>query len=370
MYVAAHNGARIWGGAERATTPPPAGLQGRGHRVLLFCNQPLVAERASALGVPTEILALGGDIALPHALRFASRLRRDRPDALVVGTYKKLFLASLGAHLARVPTVVARIGLETDVPRSLKYRFALTRWVDAVVVTAERMRAPFLALPGADPRRVVVIPNAATISRGEVSFDAARADLGLPREAPIIGAVARLDRQKRLDRLLQAMAALPADVHCLFAGDGPERPALEALARELGVADRVRFLGHREDTAAVYAALDIMVMASDREGMSNAMLEAMALGVPVVSTPVSGAADALAPLADGRAPGILLQGFGVDELAQALRDALSDFDRLRAMGDAARERARTEFDFDLMLDRWEAVLGAGAASSLAEGSAA
>ena len=101
MYVAAHNGARIWGGAERATTRLLAGLQGRGHRVLLFCNQPLVAERASALGVPTEILALGGDIALPHALRFASRLRRDRPDALVVGTYKKLFLASLGAHLAR-----------------------------------------------------------------------------------------------------------------------------------------------------------------------------------------------------------------------------------------------------------------------------
>jgi glycosyltransferase involved in cell wall biosynthesis len=370
MFVAAHNGARIWGGAERATTRLLAGLQGRGHRVLLFCNRQLVADRAAAMGVPTEMLPIGGDIAIHHALRFAARLRRDLPDALVVGTYKKLFLAALGARLASVPTVIARIGLETDVPRSLKYRVALGRWVDAVVVTAERMRAPFLALPGTDPRRIVVIPNAALVPRGDSSGKAAREDLGLTMDAPIVGTVARLDTQKRLDRLLRAVAALPVEVQCVLAGDGPERPALEALARELGIAQRVRFLGHREDPAKVYAALDLMVISSDREGMSNAMLEAMALGVPVLSTPVSGAADALAPLADGRPPGILVDGFGVAELAEAMRKALSDFAQLTAMGEAARERARTEFDLELMLDRWEGVLGVHGAGAGMAGSRA
>jgi glycosyltransferase involved in cell wall biosynthesis len=356
MFVAAHNGARIWGGAERATTLLLAGLQGRGHRVLLFCNRPLVAERAALMGVPTELLPLGGDIALPHALRLARRLRRDPPDALIVGTYKKLFLAALGARLAGVRRIVARVGLETDVPRSRKYRFALQRWVDVVVVTAARMQPPFLALPGADADRVVVIPNAAIVPDGATTRAAARAALGVPADARVVGAVARLDTQKRLDRLLRALAGLPGDVYCLLAGDGPERPALETLGRELGVGDRVRFLGHRDDTVTVYGALDLMVVSSDREGMSNSMLEAMSLGVPVVSTPVSGAADALAPLADGRAPGVLLQGFEAAELTEALRDLLGNSGRIRSMGEAARDKARADFDFERMLDRWETTL--------------
>jgi glycosyltransferase involved in cell wall biosynthesis len=357
MFIAAHNGARIWGGAERATTKLLAGLQGRGHRVVLLCNQPLVAERAMALGVPAEILAIGGDVALPHALRLARRLRQDRPDVFIVGTYKKLFLAALGARLADVPRVVARVGLETDVPRSLKYRIALARWVDVVVVTALRMRTPFLDLMPGDGR-VVVIPNGVARAPLATSRGEARAALGLPLDAPMIGAVARLDGQKRLDRLLRALSVLPPETRCALAGDGPERATLEALASALGVSDRVSFLGHREDAGTVYAALDLMVVSSDREGMSNAMLEAMAAGVAVVSTPVSGAEDALQPLPDGREPGRVLAGFDDEELAATLGTLLADRVRLREMGEAARHRARSEFDFDRMLDRWEAVLSA------------
>ena len=372
MFIAAHNGARIWGGAERATTRLLAGLERRGHRVILYCNRPLVADHAAAMGVPAAVVPLGGDVALPHALRFARRLRRDRPDALIVGTYKKLFLAALGARLAGVRPVVARVGLETDVPRSLKYRLALTRWVDAVVVTASRMQPPFLALPDMSPDRVLVIPNGAPLpSQTPVGRDEARAVLGLPLGAPLVGAVARLDSQKRLDRLLRAVALLSPEVRCTLAGDGPERGALEALARELGIEERVRFLGHRDDLATVYAALDVMVVSSDREGMSNAMLEAMAAGVPVVSTPVSGAEDALAPDPDGAAPGVLLTGFDEEEIARALGACLADPDRLRRMGEVARARARSRFDFESVLDRWEEILaGRGPGGGSREGLAA
>src|SRR5690606_18204583 len=130
MFVAAHNGARIWGGAERATVRLLAGLQQRGHRVLLLCNDPRVMAEAERSGIPTRRLHLGGDLAVVDALRLAATLRRDRPDAFVVGTYKKLFHAALGARLAGVPRVIARVGLETDTPRSGKYRVALRRWVD------------------------------------------------------------------------------------------------------------------------------------------------------------------------------------------------------------------------------------------------
>jgi|GEM_PF-5085594 len=103
MFIVAHNGARIWGGAERALTQLLAGLQRRGHRVLLLCNDPVVAGPARALGVSAEILPLGGDVAVHHAVRLARRLAEMRPDALLVGLFKKVWLAGLAGRLAGVP---------------------------------------------------------------------------------------------------------------------------------------------------------------------------------------------------------------------------------------------------------------------------
>jgi glycosyltransferase involved in cell wall biosynthesis len=355
MFVVAHNGARIWGGAERATALLLAGLQARGHRVLLLCNDDLVAGRAGEMGVPTRIVPLGGDGMIPHALRLAAVLRRLRADAFIIGTFRKLFLAALGGWLARVPRVVARVGLETDTPRSAKYRLALPRWVDAVVVNATRICAAFDALPGLGPERVFVIHNGVAVPERRQAPGALRAQLGIAADAPVVGAVARLAPQKRLDRLLRAVAALPADVRCIVAGDGEERDSLAALAGELGIADRVHFLGHRDDTGDVLAALDVFVVASDREGLSNAMLEALAAGVPVVSTAVSGSEDALAPFPDGSAPGVIVGQSG-DGLAAALLRLLEDPALRGRMGEAGRRRAAERFSFDGMLDRWEAVL--------------
>ena len=138
---------------------------------------------------------------------------------------------------------------------------------------------------------------------------------------------------------------------------------LEQLARELGIADRVHLPGELADPSVVFAAVDVLAIASDREGMSNAMLEALAAGVPVVSTPVSGARDALEPGEDGTAPGIVLDGFSDEELAAALDSILRD-PRLRGeMSVAARARAAERFDFDRMLDCWEAILAPAAHAS-------
>jgi len=355
MFVAAHNGARIWGGAERATALLLAGLQARGHRVLLLCNDELVARRAGEMGVPTRIVPLGGDGAIHHALRLAAMLREMRPDAFIVGTFRKLFLAALGARLARVPRIVVRVGLETDTPRRAKYRLVLARWVDAVVVNATRIRAPFDALPGLGPKRVFVIHNGVVPPERRQPPGALRAQLGIAADATVVGAVARLAGQKRLDRLLRTVAALPADVRCVIAGDGEERASLAALAEELGIAGRVHLLGHRDDTGDVLDALDLFVVSSDREGLSNAMLEALAAGVPVVSTAVSGAEDALEPFADGIAPGVIV-GMSVDDLASALRQLLGDADLRARMAEAGRRRVAERFSFEGMLDRWEAVL--------------
>ncbi len=356
MFLVTHNGSRTWGGAERATTLLLAGLQGRGHRVLLLCNDARVAKRAGEeAGVPAERLALGGDAALHHAVHLAARLRRLRPDALLVGTFKKVWLAALGARLAGVRPVVARIGLETDTPRRAKYRWVFNRWVDAVVLNAGRIRPAYLALPGLSPDRVVVIPNGVRAPERTRSREEVRAELGIPPGARVVGAMARLAKQKRLDRLLEALALLPPDVHCVLAGDGEERAALEALAERLEVAPRVRFAGWRSDRGDVLGALDVFVLCSDREGMSNAMLEALAAGVPVVSTPVSGVEEALEPFPGGDAPGLVVP-FDPAALAAGVRGLLDDPARLREMSAAAERRARERFSMDTMLDAYERVL--------------
>lgn len=355
MRIVAHNGATLWGGAERATVMLLDGLARRGHEVQLLCNTDLVLSHARQRGIPAQICVLGGDIAIPHSLKLSRALRQISPDAFIVGTYKKLFLATLGARLARVPRVVARIGLETDTPRSAKYRFALRNWTGGVAVNASRMMAPFAELDGFGARKVALIHNAVRSPARRSDPGAVRRELGIADDIFVIGTLARLARQKRLDRFLEVASELPQDVQCVIAGDGEERGELESLAVRLGVRNRVHFVGDRDDTADILGALDVFVLTSDREGMSSAMLEAMSNGLPVVSTPVSGADDAFG--ADhGREPAGIITEFSIDSIVHAILALRGDPARRRSIGDAARLRAAHEFSMDAMLDKWEEFL--------------
>ena len=355
MRVAAHNGATIWGGAERATTLLLRGLMDRGHDVVLFCNSDLVAKRAAAEGVPTRIRRVGGDIALPHAFRLASELRAYRADAFIVGTWKKLFLAGLGARIAKVPRVVARVGLESDTPRSWKYRFALRKWTHGVAVNARRMIAPFATLDGFGPERVALIHNGVRIPTMRERGNSIRSELGIAPDCIVVGTVARLAIQKRIDRLLAVASLLPEHVHVIIAGDGTRREELEKLSSQRGLTARVHFLGHRDDKDAVFDALDVFVITSDTEGLSNAMLEAMARGIPVVSTPVSGAGEALLADESGPAAGVVTE-FDADRIAATISELIGDPRQSAALGAAALDRARRLFSVDTMLDKWEAFL--------------
>ena len=355
MRIIAHNGALEWSGAEIALTDLLAGLIGRGHEVTLFANRSVVIEGAGAKGITTRRMYLGGDIALHHAVFLSRALRGERPDALLVGTFRKLWLATLGARMAGVPRVVAHVGLSTDTPRSAKCRFVLKRWVDQVVFVADGMRRSYVEqLPELEDRFVTIYKGVPPQGQRRSPEEARRA-LSLPVSGPLVGAVGRLVAQTRFDRLLEAMVFLPNDAHLAIAGEGPLRGALGQLAERLGLRSRIHFLGYCPDIGAVIDALDIVVITSDREGMASAMLEAMSRGVPVVSTDVSGAREGLEPGPDGQPPG-LVTGFAPPEIASAMNSIVYDRNVRDAMGRAASERYRERFSFEGMLDAWEAVL--------------
>jgi glycosyltransferase involved in cell wall biosynthesis len=344
MYVIAHNASAVLGGGEIWTALLLAGLRDRGHRVLMLCRNDELAARIGAYGIPTGVQPIGGDVMLPDALRLAARLRRERPDAVLLTTFKKLLLA----------------GLEGDTPaRSARYRFALRRFVHRVALNAHGMRRGFLAGdPRLDPSRVITLLDGVRAPVRQAPAGTVRRELGIPAEAVVVGAVGRLASQKRFDRLLRALAGVPQPVHCVIAGAGPQRARLEALARELGMRDRLHLLGFRADVGDVLDALDLFVVSSDREGLANAMLEAMAFGLPVVSTEVSGAREALEPDAGEPRPGIVVP-VEEDALRDALAELVRDGDARRAMGVAARKRAERLFGWERFLDDWERLLASG-----------
>jgi len=129
------------------------------------------------------------------------------------------------------------------------------------------------------PRVIRYIPNGIDLDR----FATDGAQRGSVE--PVIGTVAALRAEKNIARLLRAFAMLPAG-RLVIVGDGPKRPALEALAASLGVAGRLRFAGHHQDTPAFYATFDVFALSSDTEQMPLSVIEAMASGLPVVSTDV------------------------------------------------------------------------------------
>src|SRR5687768_12595802 len=114
-----------------------AGLERRGHRVLLLCRNSSVAAEARKYGIPARVHVLGGDLMLPHALGFARMLRSEAPDVLLLTTFKKSWLGGYAGRIARVPRILLRVARLPDRPRGITYRIALRHWVDKIVLNAE-----------------------------------------------------------------------------------------------------------------------------------------------------------------------------------------------------------------------------------------
>ena len=186
---------------------------------------------------------------------------------------------------------------------------------------------------------------------GAAGRAAARARFGVGGELAI-GIVAAHETRKGHDVLLHALARLRRDgiaMCCLVCGDGSRRAQLESLAQGLGIADAVRFLGEQRQVADVLAALDVFVLPSRHEGLGVAILEAMAMALPVVASDVGGIPE----IVDAGRTGVLVP----PEDAAALASAIAALDRDRAlayqMGAAGRARVLAEFSMEVMADRYE-----------------
>jgi glycosyltransferase involved in cell wall biosynthesis len=317
-------------------------------RVAYLRGDPELAADFAAAGAPATPMGLRRKADPACLLRLWRYLRRERFD--LVHTHMDLadYYGAFAARLAGVRGVVStkHNADEFRTRRTWKrYPFlALERaayeLADAVIVVSDGV-GDFLARSEHLPRRkLVTIRNGvdARITEQAIARGEARRRLSLDRFDPVIGTVGRLAPQKGQIDLLRALPAITRllpGAALAIAGEGPSRPVLEQEARQLGIADRVVFLGHRRDVPAVLSALDLFVLPSLWEGMPLALLEAMALGCPVVAARAVGVEEVLR---DG-VEGLLVPRRDPAALAEAALRLLRHPSRARALAEAARARA-------------------------------
>lgn len=222
------------------------------------------------------------------ALQLGWRLRQLAPNAVFLHHIGPLIYGGLARHLAGMPVTfhVEHDVWHYDAPRrrtllALMERAAPMPHVAVSNHAAETIRR---LLPGAS---VAVIPNGVDLQRFRPQSRAvARARFGLDIDRTIVGTAGRLVPVKGHDILVTAAASLPEHIDVVVAGAGPERERLEALASELGISRRVRFLGHVDAIETLLPAFDVFCLPSRNEGMPRSLLEAQACGLPVVATDV------------------------------------------------------------------------------------
>jgi glycosyltransferase involved in cell wall biosynthesis len=327
------------------------------------------AEAARARGLtPVVIPELGR--AIRPAQDFASlcklvRLfRRLTPDIVHTHTAKAGALGRLAARVAGVPLTVHTFhGHVLDgyfSPPVTRAFLAIERWLargtDRLVTVSPRLRAQLLAMGIGRPDQVEVIPLGLDLGRfrsaRSASAPALRAGLGLASGTPLLGSVGRLVPIKDHPTLFRALARLKGDgeaAHLVVVGDGEERAALARLAEALGLSARVHFLGWRADLETILSELDVVICSSRNEGTPVALIEAMAAGVPVLSTEVGGVAD----LVTHGVTGWLVPAGDPAAMAEAIQHLLAVPELRVRLATAGRPVALDRYDVTRLIARVE-----------------
>ncbi len=319
------------------------------------------AIRLSAMGVPIAVLGKtrGKNWSLP--VRFARLCRQVAPDIVHTRNWGSVD-AIIGARLARVPVVIhSEHGRDASDPngtnrRRNRARRVLSLFVDRMVTVSEQLQYWLIEDVGIAAAKVSVIRNGVDLDRFRPVQDreALRQRYGVRSADFVVGTVGRLDAVKNQASLLEVvnrLAPTHPNIRLLIAGDGPEKEALQHEAVRRGLNGTARLLGHRDDVPEVLNLLDLFVLPSLGEGMCNTVLEAMAVGLPVVATRVGGNPE----LVDDGTTGQLVPARDAAALARAIARYAADEQLRRDHGAAGRRRVVEQFTLDRMIERYVAL---------------
>jgi sugar transferase (PEP-CTERM/EpsH1 system associated) len=348
-----------YGGAEVLAARLARQLGGA-YRFLFVCLDELGAlgEDLRRDGFPVHVLGRRPGVDCGCVLRLARLLRRERVDLVQAHQYTPFFYAASARLLAPACAILlTEHGRhQPDYPRP-KRKLAnrvLLRRCDRVVAVGQAVRDALVANDGFPAHRVGVIYNGIDLAPFAAVPDergAVRREMGVGDDAFVMLQVARLDYLKdhaTAVRTLAHVLPLRPDARLVLVGEGPERAAIEAVVRQHGLEGRVRFLGLRKDVARLLAGADLFLLTSISEGIPLTVIEAMAAGLPVVSTRVGGVPEVVAVGQTG-----LLAPAGDAAALAGMVCALADNPLRRCeMGRLGRRRAEAHFSESQMHARY------------------
>jgi glycosyltransferase involved in cell wall biosynthesis len=323
------------------------------HVCVLTRDGPLRQDLDEA-GVPVTVIGKRHKLDPRAYWRLKSLVRKLAPD--LVHTW--LFAANAYGRWAAARCGVKRlIAAERCVdPWKVRYQLAIDRYLarrTRRIVTNSQGVLDFYVRRGLPADKFTVIANG--VDTPQVEQPATRQqlldELGLPAGARLMGVVARLWRQKRIKDLIWATELLKRvrdDAHLLIVGDGPHRWRLTRYRDLVGITPRVHFLGHRDDVPRLMQHFDVLCLSSEYEGQSNAVMEAMSMGLPVVASDIPGNRDLVVP----DQTGYLVPVGDRADFASYMNILLDDDELARRLGQAGQQRMREHFTVETMVQRY------------------
>ena len=361
MHVAESSG---WAGGEAYLLKLAATLDRSRFRLAVVVPEPgPLVTRLDALGVPTWQVPLTRRLVSVGALRgLIALFRRERPALVQSHGARSNVYTKLAGWFARVPVIVATVhnslfDYEVSALRRRLYVWAEVATgplADRIVAVSFSVAHDLIHRYGLQAAKVVTIQNGIDSAAFAPQRPGASVleELGLRADDRLIGVAARMTPQKGHAVLLQALGRLVPRfprVRCLLIGDGPLEPSLRRQALELGLVPHCLFTGARSDVADLLSVLEIVVLPSRSEGLPFTLLEAMALGKPVVATNVGGNVEVVK---DGKT-GLLTPPGDPNALADALAFLLDHPQEAIQMGEWGRIRVREHFSLDRMIHALE-----------------
>ena len=316
---------RTWRGGQAQALLLMRELRARGLAQRLLAPQGPLSERAGAEGFDVTRWEPRGELDVLAAARARAAMAAFRPDVAHCHSAHAHATGVPAARWAGVPGVVVSRRVDFLVRRNPFSRLKYALPVDRYLCISEGVRQAMLA-SGVPPRRLSVVPSGVDLAEvraeGLRPAPSLRALAGIPEDAEVLGTVASLAPHKNHALLLDAARDVIAErprAHFVWLGEGECRVALERRRRELALESRVHVLGFRQDARALMTQFDVFALSSYLEGMCTSLLDAQALGVPIVATAVGGVPEVVE---DGRT-GRLVRSLEPGPLARALVEALA-----------------------------------------------
>ncbi|MGC1620894.1 MAG: glycosyltransferase family 4 protein [Candidatus Acidiferrum sp.] len=337
-----------WRGGQNQALLILKGLRARGHEAeLVAARGSALGERAAQSGVRVHFVSREM-FRFPAAWKVRELVRRGGFEIVHANEAHAVSAVWLARAHKHVPFLISRrVGYPIGKSRASRARYEAA----ACIIANSKWVADQAANSGASRARLTVVYEGAEIPPRftEEQRRTARSRWGIPCDSPLLGCVGVFLPDKGQEWLIRALAELRKEfpgAKLLLAGDGPCRPKLEALARELGIADAVLLPGFVKEVETVYAALDIFLLPSLFEALNNSLLAAMSYEIPSVAFHKG----ALGEIIEHEKSGLLVSGPDAPEICCAAGEILRDADFASRLGQAGRKRVEENFSAEQMVN--------------------